>query len=425
MTIGSNIPASNPLGDGSLGTTNSTAVKVTTGGQKAEVKESEKASGTLGVAQSEKSEVGQTSTIKAADSENKSKPPEDPDAPNIPGPKNFKPKNGASPWFSSTYLSRLSENYTQIAKLGKEMHITEGAMSVLMLLGIAQDAKTNADLIMLKAQKEANMHMAMAISAMVGLAVSVAGAGLSVAGGMKGAGAKMRANKLKAGGDTPDAPTLKTEAKAGSVPVGTNSPARPSKQAPLTKPGESIPDQPIQQQGFRPSRPNKPAPEKPVANPSDSQPVQNQTFSPSRPSKPAPEKPVANSSSKPDNQPAAQAPEKAGKKQPDKAVSERDQIAADKRDAGTMSTIGHTITTSAPILNNIFENLIQMIAKPEIAKTERDLELSRANKELKSKALDSSIQAFNGATEIVDGAVRGMDKLGDVIKANSINSRGG
>jgi hypothetical protein len=250
---------------------------------------------------------------------------------------------------------------------------------------------------MLKAQKEANMHMAMAISAVVGLAASVAGVGLSIAGGFKAAGAKMRKNALKAGGDGMDAPkSSTTKAEAGSIPVGsTTPPQRPTKAAPLTKPGESLPDQPVQPQ-FRPSRPNKPAPEN---------------------------KPGASTVSERPND--VQVPKEVGKKTPAEITREKDKIAIQERDAGAMQSAGNAISMAAPVLNNVAENFIQMVFKPDIAKTESELEISRTNKELKSKALDSSIQAFNGATDIVDGAVRSMDKLGDVIKANSINSRGG
>lgn len=398
MTIGNNgpapLPISNPLGDSATGTTLSTTGKVTTGGQKTEVTEKEKASGTIGITRSQASSIGETSTVQAAESEAGTKPPEDPDAPAIGPVRQFRPKSNTNLWLSSSYLSHLSENYAEIAKLGKKIHVAEGAMSVLMLQGIAKDAQTNAELIMLKAQKEANMHMAMAISAVVGLAVSVAGVGLSIAGGFKAAGAKMRKNALKAGGDGMDAPKSNIKAEAGGIPVGSRSPARPTKAAPLLKPGESLPNQPVQPQ-FRPSRPNKPAPEKPVAS---------------------------TSSERPND---VQAPKEAGKRTPAEIRTEKDKIAIQQRDAGAMQSAGGAISAAAPVLNNVAENFIQMVFKPDIAKTERDLELSRANKELKSKALDSSIDAFRGATDIVDAAVRGMDKLGDVIKANSINSRGG
>lgn len=398
MTIGNNgpgpLPISNPLGDSATGTTLSTAVKVTTGGQMEKDTQIQQADGTIGVSQTKKSEIGETSSVKAADSVAESKTPENPDAPAIAPVRQFRPKSNTNLWLSSSYLSHLSENYAEIAKLGKKIHVAEGAMSVLMLQGIAKDAQTNAELIMLKAQKEANMHMAMAISAVVGLAVSVAGVGLSIAGGFKAAGAKMRKNALKAGGDGMDAPKSNIKAEAGGIPVGSRSPARPTKAAPLLKPGESLPNQPAQPQ-FRPSRPNKPAPEKPVAS---------------------------TSSERPND---VQAPKEAGKRTPAEIRTEKDKIAIQQRDAGAMQSAGGAISAAAPVLNNVAENFIQMVFKPDIAETERDLELSRTNKDLETKADEAARKAFDDATGIVDAAVRAMDKLSDVIKANSINSRGG
>lgn len=375
MTIGSNphVPQSNPLGDIS-GTTNTNLGKVTTGGQNANVEQNEKAQGTKGVARSEIGQIGESSSLKEADAVTKNLPPQDPESPEIPAPREFKPQNQVNQWLTSFFLTALTVNFTAIAMLGKDIHKAEGAFAVKMFEKVWKMAVQTADLIMAKAQTEANMHLALAISAMVGLAVSVAGTALSIAGSFKTAGAKIRKDALKAPGDGPDAPKP-TEARAGGTPnaVATN------KTAPKPLPKRPVADVDV---------PNQPTVTQPSARKDAS--VQKAT----------------------------------GQKEPPNPTAEKERIVKDRRDAQVFSAVGQGMQAGANSVREIIDNIVQMIFKPILAKFDGDIEKTRAIKELASKALDSSIQAFNGGTDIVDGATRAMDKLSEVIKANSINSRG-
>lgn len=428
MTIGSNVPQSNPLGDNGSGTTNTVFGKVTTGGQNANVDQNEKAQGLKGVAQSEKGVVGENSTIKA--SQLSADPPGAPgaEAPEISPTKEFKPTSKVNEWLTSTFLSKLSENYAEIAKLGKEIHKAEGAIAVQLFDKIWKMAVQTADLIMAKAQTEANMHLALAISAMVGLAVSVAGTALSVAGGLKASSAKGKKVALQAGGDdVPQQPGKTNDVKAGSLPVGGVKPAKP-----LPTPPKNLDAPDAQQVPVNPNAKPLPKPQpKPQAqvNPvdvPDQPPVVNQPVNNTGVNQPAAANPnqvggTGNASNaQPDNASAARS---VGDTKPSDPKSTMEQIIKDKGAGKAMQSVGAGMQAAANSVREIIDNIVQMIFKPILAKFDGDIEKSRAVKELASKALDSCIQAFNSGTDIVDGVVRAMEKLNEVIKANSINSR--
>lgn len=373
MTISNNpfIPQSNPLGDNATGTTISTTGKVTTGGQNANIKQDATVKGTEGVAQSEKATIGETSTIKAANAVAPADSPIvnlDSENPKISPPGNSKPQSKVNPWLTSFFLTALTVNYTAIAMLGKEIHKAEGKFMVQMLEKVWKQAVQTADLIMAKAQTEANMHLALAISAMVGLAVSVAGTALSLGGLFKTSAAKARAKALDA--------AEPTTPKAGDVQAGPT---------------------PLKTQANAPQRPSVNAPE--------TAPV-GREFSTSSTTQPG------------------KAPKGLGKKEPATPQTEQQKAAEAKTSGKAMSVVGSGIQQSANSVREIIDNVIQMIFKPILAKFDGDIEKTRAVKDLASKALDSSIQAFNGANDIVDGATRAIDKLSETIRAHSINSRG-
>ena len=381
MTISNNpgpqIPQSNPLGDNATGTTISTTGKVTTGGQNANVKQDATIKGTEGVAQSEKANIGETSTIKAANdiptSDVYSAVNLDSENPKIPPSREAKPQSKVNPWLTSFFLTALTVNFTAIAMLGKEIHKAESKFTVQMLEKVWKQAVQTADLIMAKAQTEANMHLAMAISAMVGLAVSIAGTALALGGLFKTSAAKSRAKALDL--DSPTTPKS-GEVQAGPSPLA---PKRPSVDAPQS-------------------------PKNSYLTENTNSPVVGREF--------------------PAGKPAGSKSPKALGKEPPAPVPEQERIAQAKTTGKAMTMIGTGIQQSANSVKEIIENIVQMIFKPILAKFDGDIEKSRAVKDLASKALDSSIQAFNQANDMVDGATRAIDKLSETIKAHSINSRG-
>lgn len=468
MSINTN--NSNPLGSNfDTGTTGSTLGKVTTGGQNQNVQQEGKVDGTQGVALSEQDLISDTSTAK--DIKLTVRAAEDPTKPHILPVRalnlanvQFAPGAGAAVvnkpnlWLTSFFLTALSVNFTKIAMLGKEMHKAEGVFTVLMLQKVWTMAVQTAALIMAKAQTEANMHMAMAIGAMVGLAVAVAGAALSLGGLGKTAKAKLDLKKAQADGPPVNSAS---QARGGANPgVGSQTARKPPKPLPHRPVGdragdvgqqpaqrapraqEGQPDRPVQQGTGRRADgtssdnasfetlpdvvpegpPVNPAPVQPVAQPVAGQPAQG--GQPAQVNQPAGQ---GNQPAGQANQPAGQAnqPAQANPTEAPKPKTPEEKYTEAKLAGKRMSVIGAAVTQAANPITQIIENLIQMVYKPIIGAFDAKIELKRAEKELAQKALDSSIQSFNGATEVVDGATRAYDKTSETIKANSINSRGG
>lgn len=431
------LPNSNPLGnDVNGGTTGSNLGKVTTGGQDTNVKQDSLVDGTAGVALSQQDMISMSSTLKAMDQTNLSSTgAPDPSNPVIPGPRSFDISNAASvgAWFS-TFLSHLSENYYIISMLGKKIHLAEGKMSTQMLQRVWNAAVQTAALIMAKAQTEANMHMALAISALVGLAVSVAGTALSLAGKMKSSSAKAKEEALDV--DTPKTPSS-TNLKAGAhSSVGSDRARTDTTVTPEDNPAQTLmqpaqrPNSPQVQanarpgdvdapQEYRPLRPDQPAPLDRPANARQQDQaanVQNDAAVPSAANPVA----GANQSSRPAGD--TNAPDAVGQAQPAPATTERAKLEEQKNLGKSMGIVGAGMQAAANSIREVIDNVIQMIYKPILANYDGDIEKERATKELASKALDSSAQGFSGATDLVNAANQGMDKLGDVVKANRIGN---
>lgn len=411
MSITNNpAPNSNPLGDSAIGgTTDTNLGKVTTGGQNANVKQQNTIKGTEGVALHKQDQVGESTP--AFEVINLSgEAPDDPGDPKIAQPREFKAQNKVCEWLTSTFLSKLTENFAIIADLGKEIHKAEGQMAVQMLKKVWETSVGIAALIMAKAQTEANMHLALAISAMVGLAVAIAGTALSLAGSMKVGSAKARKEALKSDTDAPEVQKNK-EVKAGpsADAVGSRVAPKPLPKRPVAD--VDAPDQPVVQQQPQPGQGGR---VNANGRPVDAD-VQNAQVNQNR---------AAANANDPNRAPVdAGTPETVGNAPAPKGKTTMEKIIDDKNTGQSMSIVGQGMQTAANSIREILDNVIQMIFKPILARYDGDIEKQRAVKDLASKALDSCIQAFNSGTDIVDAVARARDKLSEVIKANSINSR--
>lgn len=259
-------------------------------------------------------------------------------------------------WLNSTFMVRMAICFTAIAMLNKEIHKVEGAWLVRQLAYIWRSAEDIAALIMAKAEKEAAMHMALAIAAVASLVVAIVGAGMTIVGKGMSTKAKNRIAELDEGVTPP--PNPQKTAQAGA----------------------------------------------------------NKNIAPSRPTTDAPQSAPEGRTINTDGQIKADAGKKPKRVQDMNAkerVEERQKMNDLDKRGDIFHGIGMAMTQATPSVGQIFENLIQMFFKPQIAHIEQQIELARASKDLASKALDSAIQGVNSAGQDLDAAMQSWTKEQD------------
>lgn len=291
--------------------------------------------------------------------------PADGGSPILPLPGPYNPgKANIGHWFSS-FLTALTVNLVAVAMTNKEIHKIEGLNVVRQLGAIWEWAQSIGALIMAKAEKEAAMHMAQAIAAVASLAVAVLGAAMQIGGKAKEATAKGKLDEMGTANPLDSLSKSSTnKATAGSRPIG----------------------------------PDRPVADAPAAPPT------NRVFNSKK---------------------ANQAPAGATTDKPNAVASKKLALENEIRSGESMSIAGHALAMSTQSVHSIFDNIIQMIFKPEIAAYEQSIELARGSKEIAGKSLDSAINQFQGATSDLDAVLRALDKASsESMKANAIQRAG-
>lgn len=408
-TVPQGMPSPDPMYN--LGaTTTSSKERETVGGQKADVKQGENVKGIVGVTSTDLQQDQMSVTQKKLNLYVNTEGP--PGEPEIGPVKNFNlmaVKAAENPWLQSTFMTKLTMTLAEIVMYNKDIHKSEAVVTVQQLQKIWAMAESNAALIMAKAEKEAAMHMGIAICGVACVALAVVGTIMSAAAAFKGGTLKNEGAMLEA---KPVAnPTASGTAGAAHVAPVKPPPNKAALLHDSPPPSSNIVRTP-------PPRPNAPAPATYPAPSAASAPPAPKTVTFQTP--PAKTQATAPSSAAPAN-PSTPGPQAKSEMTPDQKLSETMRINTAKADNKGMGALGTTLSTLGVPLNTVFENFIQMIFKPQIAAIDAQIELVRAIKELASKALDSSMQSFNQAIEALKEAIDLITRaIAESIKANSI-----
>lgn len=313
-------------------------------------------------------------------------PGDSPAEPKLPPAGPYKPEAvRPNEWLNSTFMVTIAVALTGVAMLNKEIHKAEGEWTVQALTNIWKSALSLAALIMAKAEKEAAMHMALAIGAVASLGVAVGGTALSIGGKAQSTTARNRLAEMDEG-ITP-LPTPTTSSAGATSSVGSKTPSTLRQDTQLNSLGNSAPTPPPKltpaQRAAHLNQPNPPqgtstpptATTKAKVKTHENKPVQDMT--------------------------------------PEQRVSERKKMNELDAKGENLHMIGMAMTQATPAVGQIIENLIQMYFKPEIAYIEQQIELERAMKELWQKSWDTALQGFNGAGQEIDSAMQNWTKEQD------------
>lgn len=338
-------------------TESSSLEKDTFGGQLFSVKQKDRTTGT-----------SSSSTIAAFKDEGVEFQPLEFKEPGKPGEPQLLPTKPYEPqavqrneWLNSTFMVALAVAFTTIAMLNKEIHKTEGAWMVRQLAYVWRASQDIAALIMAKAEKEAAMHMALAIGAIASLAVAVIGAVMTVGGKAMSASAKSKLAAMDEGAPQPANPQKTTTAGTERTVAPKTAQEPPPKLADTRT--DLLRDVPPDHK-IKPKTTDRPQ-----------QPTEELS--------------------------------------PQQKLSQKDKLIKQERDGESIAGIGSAFSMSTQSVNSIIENFIQMYFKPQVAYIEQQIELARASKELANKALDSATQGVNSAGQDLDNAMQSWVKEQD------------
>lgn len=386
MSEVSNFKASAPPPLGS--TENSSLEKQTVGGQQIKVKHQDAATSV----KNDQVFMDEVEDNKVGKTYHQFTDPGKPGEPKLPAAGPYKPEAvQQNEWLNSTFMVSIAVSLTAVAMLNKEIHKAEGIWTVQALTFIWKSALSLAELIMAKAEKEAAMHMALAIGAMASLGVAVGGTALSIGGKTTSTSARNRMAELDEGITPPPKPTTtQAGAQPGSVAPNTPGPTVAERRANAYLP-DNAPNPP----------PKSVAAKNVVVNDQGNAPGALNTTPPS----------TNATSIKADIKTTKNKP--AQDLTPEQRVTERQAL--NKKDARgeNLHMVGMAMTQATPAVGQIIENLIQMYYKPEIAYIEQQIELERAMKELWQKSWDTALQGFNGAGQEIDSAMQNWTKEQD------------
>lgn len=343
--------------------------KTTTGGEQSEVKNKRIKDNTIfGDDITSDNKTGQTYASTSAQSTTGAENPGKAGEPSLPKPGNYDmgevvKESKVNDWFNTSYMVTLSEAYTEIILLNKDIHKVEGEFMVEQLAAVWKTAEVLGALIIAKAEQEAAMHMAQAIGGFASVGIAAFGTALSVGGRARATDAKNQSLAMDEGLSAKK-PDKQVEVKAGATAdVGTAKAA------------------------------------KPVEQPSAS--------ADATASKVADQKAALKHQKKKD---AAKAD---SERTIEQKVSERQKLNEKEASGENYASIGAGVTQLAMPASQIVDNFIQMYYKPLIAEYDQQMELVRAFKDILMKGIDSTAQAFSGATQEVDAAMNAAIKVQD------------
>lgn len=376
-------------------------------------------------------------------------------------------------WLSSSFMTTLTMNLMRIVKTQEQIKLTEAQFMIENMQATWDLAVELGDMILEKAEKEADMYRMMAIFSCVALGVAVVGFGIQVGG--------MGANYRKANiedGTTPTETDTATKAMAGGskgVTIGSqrqSTSSTPAPEGPETSTTASTenkgwtktkPSQ-LKAEGTPTSQSAKPTTlEKLDADADVELPEATPTAITKPPAQPAP--PAATKSTTPldaapeSNPKDAVDTSKTGttvqKKsggvssssgvQANTGRSESGPRSAQEAETavgsgspsgktkwynnpkklelfgGTSTSLGTLLAQQAHTIDQIGSNFIQSFFKPEIGKRERMIEIQRAAQNMAKQAMENANQSFNGASQAIDGALDFLRKIQDeVSRAHSL-----
>lgn len=335
---------------------------------------------------------------------------------------------GGNPWLASSYMARITQNIMEIWKVQKEISLAEAANTVASMDLVMVLAKELGDIIMDKAEKEAEMYTALGIAACVALTISIVGLAASMTGSTLASRAKSKRDGIEA--DTPEAATeqQKNASVAANAPIKSGKSVNADLDAPVapepvatqsTGPGAAQKNKGIRESASSELHQSSHSTDSKRSSTSsdtvsDTSVDNSAVLAKSKPSATTgrDESRVRTSQEADAETPTIDQSKKTVGKPQDKAATLEDANRLDAH-ASRLSLSGKYLMEYTSVMERAVENFIQAGYKPQIAQYERKMETIRAAQQIVKQAMESSSKGNTDAQQVLQAAADLLQKIQD------------